>query len=211
MKDGADIRKPLADIRKVNAEIPKTEAETEKIRRDTEKLSLELKEFKVEQNEIVACAGVILTNGSELFNELYEAYEPLLKSGPMSKPMWSKALKLLEECGDCFSPRLLCGTIPWQSQLVSNDSDQHINASHVIGVASIVFGKPIDPGSPRPTSEHQPPAVRDRTLRTPLVADVDLDSESAQLSDMIHNPTRSGYVGSDINQNPYRPPEYPFP
>jgi hypothetical protein len=29
---------------------------------------------------------------------------------------------------------------------------------------------PIDPGRPRPRSEHQPPAVRDRTVRPPLVA-----------------------------------------
>jgi hypothetical protein len=32
-----------------------------------------------------------------LAKELYEAYEPLLKSGQMRKPMWSKALKAIRD------------------------------------------------------------------------------------------------------------------
>src|SRR5271165_4663319 len=40
---------------------------------------------------------------------------------------------------------------------------------------------PIDPGRPRPTSEHQPPAGRDRTLRHPLVAASALDGSRLDL------------------------------
>src|SRR5271167_646348 len=69
---------------------------------------------------------------------------------------------------------------------------------------------PIDPSRPRPTSEHQPPAERDRTLRRPLVAASALDGSRLDPR-KIPGAQRLGRLNTPARGRLRRPPEYPRP
>jgi hypothetical protein len=69
---------------------------------------------------------------------------------------------------------------------------------------------PIDPERPRPTSEYQPPAVQDRTLRRPLVAASALDGSQLDLR-KTPGAQRLGRLNTPARGRLGPLPEYPRP